>query len=144
MQPLPHHYTVSSHSSSESNVTLAAEGLPDLESAPPKEFDGPGDKWSPESLLVAAIADCFILSFKAVAKASKFDWLDLQCEVTGTLDKHKKVTRFVQFDVKATLTISTDAKVDFATKLLEKAEQVCLITNSLAGESHLTTEIKTR
>lgn len=144
MQSFPHHYTVTSHSSADSNVTLNAAGLPELVSAPPKEFDGPGDQWSPESLLVAAIADCFILSFKAVAKASKFDWIDLQCEATGVLDRRDKVTCFVRFDVKATLTIGADVKGELATKLLEKAEHVCLITNSLSGESHLTTEIKTQ
>jgi hypothetical protein len=33
----------------------------------PREFDGRGNQWSPESLLAAALADCFVLSFRAVA-----------------------------------------------------------------------------
>ena len=70
MEELPHHYIVSSSASSEGSVLVEAVGLPSLETAPPAEFGGPGDKWSPESLLVAAVADCFILTFRAIARAS--------------------------------------------------------------------------
>ena len=70
MQELPHHYVVSANAKTVGNVALSANGVSDLESAPPAEFGGPGDQWSPESLLVAAVADCFILSFRAIARAS--------------------------------------------------------------------------
>ena len=48
--------------------------LPDLETAPPPEFDGPGGLWSPENLLCAAVADCFILTFRAIASFSRLSW----------------------------------------------------------------------
>jgi organic hydroperoxide reductase OsmC/OhrA len=31
------------------------------------QLGGPGGQWSPETLLVAAAAECFILTFRAVA-----------------------------------------------------------------------------
>ena len=74
MQDLPHRYNVSASAEAEGNIVLQAENLPQLVSAPPAQFGGPGDQWSPEDLLVASIADCFILTFRAVARASKLDW----------------------------------------------------------------------
>jgi organic hydroperoxide reductase OsmC/OhrA len=41
---------------------VTADGLPDLRSAPPLGFDGPGDAWSPEHLLLAAVETCFLFT----------------------------------------------------------------------------------
>ncbi len=62
----------------------------------PKQFDGPKDQWSPEELLVATIADCLILTFRAIASASKFEWLELICEVKGTLGRVDNKTQFTE------------------------------------------------
>ena len=77
MQQYPHVYRVGAEADTGSAVQISSEGLSPLRSMPPKEFDGPGDLWSPESLLVAAVADCFILTFRAIARASQVNWLHL-------------------------------------------------------------------
>jgi organic hydroperoxide reductase OsmC/OhrA len=41
---------------------VTADGLPDLRSAPPLDFDGPGDAWRPEHLLLAAVETCFLFT----------------------------------------------------------------------------------
>jgi organic hydroperoxide reductase OsmC/OhrA len=141
MQDLPHQYLVSADAKSSGNVTLASNGVADLASAPPAEFGGPGDQWSPESLLVAAVADCFILSFRAIARASRLEWDSLGCSVDGTLDRVDRVTQFTGFNVSATLHVPTGTDEEKARRLLEKAEHACLITNSLKAESHLETTV---
>ena len=104
--------------------------------APPAEFDGPGDRWSPETLLVAAVADCFLLSFRGVARANKFDWHSLECSVEGTLDRVEGRTRFTRMAVRATLRVPAGTDEAKARQLVERAEHVCLISNSLvAGRS---------
>jgi organic hydroperoxide reductase OsmC/OhrA len=70
MQPFPHQYVVAAHGSALGEVELHADQLSPIRSASPAEFDGPGDRWSPETLLVAAVGDCLILTFRAVARAS--------------------------------------------------------------------------
>ena len=65
MHPFPHNYGVSAHATPVSDVAIEGATLPSIQSAPPAEFGGPGDRWSPETLLVAAVADCFILTFRA-------------------------------------------------------------------------------
>jgi organic hydroperoxide reductase OsmC/OhrA len=134
MQPYPHVYSASAHGSATGAVPLDSPGLPGLVTAPPAEFDGPGDAWSPETLLCASVADCFILTFRGVTRAAKFEWLQLDCQVQGVLERAAGVTRFVRFTTRATLTLGAGADGAKATQLLERAEQVCLVANSLLGE----------
>jgi peroxiredoxin-like protein len=142
MQDLPHHYKVSAEASADSLISLEANNLPTLQSAPPAEYGGPGDQWSPETLLTAAVADCFILTFKAIARASKLDWQALRCNVTGTLARVERTTCFTEFTVQAQLQLPAGADADKANRLLEKAEANCLITNSMKSEVHLETDVQ--
>ena len=71
MQDFPHHYSAFARAQEQGEIELGGDGLAPLQSAPPAEFGGPGDLWSPETLLVAAVADCFALTFRAIARASK-------------------------------------------------------------------------
>lgn len=137
MHPYPHLYSVQAQAEAAGDVALNSNGLPAIATAPPAEFDGPGDRWSPETLLVGAVADCFVLSFRAVARASKLEWTGLEANVEGKLDRVEGSTRFTEFHLHATLRVPAGTDVARATKLLEKAEQVCLISNSLVGERHL-------
>ncbi len=137
MQDLPHRYLVSADAKSSGNVVLSSDGVADLPSAPPAEFGGPGDQWSPETLLVASVADCFILSFRAIARASRLDWDSVSCNVDGTLDRIDRVTQFTGFKVSATLHVPLGSNEEKAQRLLEKAEHACLITNSLKAKSEL-------
>jgi organic hydroperoxide reductase OsmC/OhrA len=137
MQALPHRYLVTATAAATGDVELASPGLPALVTAPPAEFGGPGNLWSPETLLVAAVADCFILTFRAIARASKLDWVALECGAEGVLDRVDGVTRFTQITVRARLTVPAGASESLAARLLEKAEHGCLVTNSLLAGRHL-------
>jgi organic hydroperoxide reductase OsmC/OhrA len=137
MHPYPHHYTVHASAEPAGDVPLNATGLPPIASAPPAEFDGPGDRWSPETLLCAAVADCFLLSFRAVARASKLDWNSLEASVEGKLDRVDGRSAFTEFVVHAVLRVPAGTDQDRATRLLEKAEHVCLISNSLVAQRRL-------
>ena len=77
MQGFPHRYSVNASAKKDGLVLLDSPGAAQLSSAPPIEFDGPGDQWSPESLLTASVADCIILTFRAIAKASSLEWSEL-------------------------------------------------------------------
>jgi len=142
MQDLPHVYSVSAKATPEGEVALAAPGLPAIASAPPAEFGGPGDRWSPETLLVAAVADCFTLSFRAVAAASRLAWTALDVSATGTLDKVERATRFTRIDVRAALRVPAGVDAARATRLLERAEQICFISNTLVCPRHLEASVE--
>lgn len=137
MQNFPHHYKVNAVAMPDGDVSLVSDGVVSLTSAPPVEFGGPGDRWSPETLLTAAVADCFVLSFRAIAKASKFPWTSLRCEVEAILDRVEHVSKFTVFNVRASLSVPPETNEERAHRILEKAEESCLITNSLSGKTHL-------
>ena len=142
MQGFPHSYLASASGGTEGSVVVSGEGLPDLDTQAPPQFGGPEGVWSPETMLSAAVANCFILSFRAIARASKFEWTALECDVEGVLDRPERTTFFTAFNIHAVLNLPTDAKVELAQRLLEKAEQICLVTASLKSEIVLTTEVQ--
>lgn len=141
MQAFPHHYQVRGSAEPDSNVQLAGAGLPTITSAPPVQFGGSGECWSPEDLLVAAVADCFILSFKSVAHVSAMEWTSLSCDVEGVLERIERVTKFTRFILRATLVVPATVDVDKARRLLEKAEAACLVSNSLSATIDLQCEV---
>ena len=142
MHPYPHSYVVGASGQAVGPVAITAAGLPEIRSEPPPQFDGPGGAWSPETLLCAAVADCFMLSFRAYARAARFEWLELECQVEGTLNRVERVTQFTAFRNRATLTVPPGADLDKAHKLLEQAEQGCLVANSLRGARALEAQVR--
>jgi peroxiredoxin-like protein len=142
MQPFPHHYTIVAQAGTHGDITLEGDRLPSLLSAAPAEFDGPGDRWSPETLLVAAVSDCFILTFRAIAAASKLTWISVACDVTGTVDRVDRVTQFTAMELRARLRVPPGTDQEVAHRLLAKAEQSCLVSNSLKFRPHLDTVVE--
>jgi organic hydroperoxide reductase OsmC/OhrA len=134
-------YRVSATGSQAGLVTVASPGLPDIETAPPPEFDGPGGIWSPENLLCAALADCFILTFRGISRAARMEWLKLDCRMEGTLERVDGSAWFTRYTTFATLTVPAGTDVAKAGALLERAEKSCLISNSLRGVRTLEAEV---
>ncbi len=143
MQELPHNYEVTASAQSDSNIALTSKGLPDLVTAPPAEFGGPGDLWSPETLFVGSVSDCFILTFRAIARASKLPWSSLECVADGKLERVERSTKFTTINIKASLRVPAGTDAGKAERLLEKAEANCLITQSMTATIHLETDVTT-
>ncbi len=141
MKPLPHLYEVALSGGPTGYATLSADGPPELRSAPPKDFDGPGDAWSPEHLLLAAVETCFMFTFRAVAQASKFQFLSLELSGAGTVDRKEGATRFTEIVLKPRLKMPKGVDRDRAVRMLEKGEKACLVTASLSTAVRLEPEI---
>lgn len=141
MHPFPHHYRAEAGASQAGIVRLGTDAAPDLETTAPPEFGGPPGYWSPETLLVGSIADCFILSFRAVARASRLEWQHLAVQVEGVLDRAEGVTRFVRFTLKPRLQLAPGAAESLARTVLDKAKRSCLVTNSLSAECAIESEV---
>ncbi|WP_299199363.1 OsmC family protein [uncultured Amphritea sp.] len=141
MSQFPHTYTVTVAGKPESSLTAKAENLPALDVAPPSQFGGPGDQWSPEALLMASVASCFVLSFRAIATASKLEWSAIECVAVGTLDSANRQVQFTDILTKAKLQILATENIEAARKALKKAGETCFISNSLLCQSNLECEI---
>jgi len=117
--------------------TMSSPGLDEsIEVATPPEFPGGVEGiWSPEHLFTASVSSCFLTSFTAIAEYSKFDFEDLKISSSGIMSRDEN-GKFVmsEITIKATLTISDEAKEKKAVRLLEKAEEICLITRSIKAK----------
>lgn len=143
MQEFPHHYVVTAQSDQQGEVGVSSEGLETIHTMPPAEFGGPGNLWSPETMLVAAVANCLILTFRAIARANRFEWNDMSCHVDGVLDRVERSMQFTEYHLQVTLRVPAGSDVEKAERLVERSEHACLITRSLNGTSHLNIEVIT-
>jgi peroxiredoxin-like protein len=141
MKPLPHIYRVHLAEETGSYALLSDAGLPELRTAPPADFDGPGDAWSPEHLLLAAVESCFLFTFHAVAQASKLSFKALELSGEGIVERLEGVTRFSAIVLRPTLRIASANDRDRAMRLLEKSEGACLVSASLSTPVRLEPEV---
>ena len=109
-------------------------------SAPP-EFGGEPGTWTPEHFLLAAVASCFIATFRAVAKASKLDFQGLEVSVEGALEKDDRSFRFTKLVLRPVLILCAEAERERALRLLDKSEKICLVTRSLSSEVQMESKI---
>ena len=100
-------------------------------SAPP-EFGGMEGRWTPEDLLLAALASCFTTTFRVIAGYSMFEYTDLQVEVEGTVCKSETGYSFSGITLRPTVTIQCEEMRDRALNLLQKTKTACLVSKALA------------
>jgi peroxiredoxin-like protein len=102
--------------------------------AAPPDFGGLDGRWTPEDLLLCAVASCYTTTFQALAENSKFEYTDLQVEVEGDIRKAETGFDFSEILMRASLTISLEEERTRALKLLHKAEGLCLVSRALLVE----------
>ncbi len=142
MKPLPHEYDVHLTGGPAGYAMLSTFGIPDLSTAPPADFDGPGDAWSPEHLLLAAVQTCFLFTLRAIARASKVDFVSLELAATGTVNRRDGVTRFTEIVLRPRLVVPEGTDRARALHVLEKSEKHCLVSASLSTPIRLEPEIR--
>jgi organic hydroperoxide reductase OsmC/OhrA len=141
MKPLPHRYTTRISGGPSGYAALTSNGVPDLRSAPPLDFDGPGDAWSPEQLLLAAVEACFLFTFRGIAQASKIPFTALVVEAEGMVNRADGAVRFTEIVLRPRLTLPPGVDRGRAERALEKSERSCLVSASLATKIRLEPEI---
>ncbi len=116
--------------------TMSSEVLDDkLRVATPPEFPGGVERiWSPEHLFVASVSSCFMTSFTAIADYSKFDFENLEVESKGIMSKQDGKFVMSKIILKPILSILDEKHKKKGLRLLEKADQICLITRSIKSD----------
>jgi peroxiredoxin-like protein len=114
-------------------------GLVKSDSAPnaihfttPPQFGGVEGRWSPEDLLLSAVASCFTSTFHALAERSSFHFTDLEVEVQGCVNKSESGYMFSEIVIRPTVKIPIDEDRPRAERLMEKAKRLCLVSRALA------------
>jgi uncharacterized OsmC-like protein len=94
--------------------TSGRAGLAKCESAPnaihfseAAELGGLQGRWTPERLVLSALAGCFITTFHDVACAAKFDYADLEVEIEGSVRRSRtNGCNFSEILIRPRLTVS--------------------------------------
>jgi organic hydroperoxide reductase OsmC/OhrA len=125
-------------------VTAIAEGKPRLKVATPPEFAGGiPSRWSPEDMLVGAVATCYALTLTAVAERRAVPLREFTVvgagHVTGRADGR---FGFVVIELGVEL-VTEEGCEEAARKAAEKAERVCIVANALEVPVELELRIRT-
>lgn len=114
-------------------------GLVKSDSAPnaihfttPPQFGGIEGRWSPEDLLLSAVASCFTSTFHALAERFSFHFTDLEVEVQGCVNKSESGYMFSDIVIRPTVKTSSHEDHMHAERLMEKAKRLCLVSRALA------------
>ena len=135
-------YTTEVEWTGERHGDLRAPVLPNLQVDAPPEFKGHEGAWTPEHLFVASVNSCFMTTFLAIAENSKLEFVSFSADAKGKLEKLEG-QGFIMTEVilRPKLHVSHARDVERASRILEKAEKHCLISNSIKAETKLESEI---
>jgi peroxiredoxin-like protein len=118
--------------------TSGRTGLAKSDSAPnaihftaPTEFGGLEGRWTPEELLLAAIAGCYTTTVRSIAGAAQFNFTDLQVEASGTVRRADSGYSFNEIVIRPNLKIASDEEKERALELLKRAERLCLVSRAI-------------
>lgn len=113
----------------------SAEGLPGLHVGAPPEFGGRAGVWTPEHLLVGAVASCFLTTFLAIAELSGLPLVTVEVPAEGALARGEdRKYRFERVTLRPRIRLAGEEDRERARRLVDKAEAACLVTRSLATE----------
>ena len=123
--PFPHRYTVRLE-----HRQLVAPPRAPIAAGPPPQFGGSDMVWSPEELLVAAVLECLWTTFEAYARHAHLEIQDWSGTGTAVLEKGAPIPTFSKIVLAVELVVAA-ADEARALRLLETAEQRCIISNAL-------------
>ncbi len=127
---------------SERRIEVRTPEAPALDVSSPPEFQGDAGMWTPETLFVASVNACFVLTFLAIARLSKLDVVSMRASARGKLEKSEGVGyRITEIVIKPALVVHSESERERAERLLEKAERNCFISNSITASVRLEPEI---
>ena len=138
-----HKYRVHAFGAGGRNGVVSAEGvLSSISFSAPPEFLGEQGRWTPEHFLVAAVASCFVSTFSGMAEKSRLEFASFNMDAEGVLGNEDGIWRFTEIKLRPVVAILNEVDRDRIIRLLEKAQNSCLIARSLQGKVVLFPAVK--
>ncbi len=140
--PTAYRYQVVSHWTMHKRGIVEAPDVPrTINFSAPPEFGGEPGLWTPEHMLVAAVATCFTATFRVLAERSKLEVHALEVPVEGVLEREEKGYRFTEILLRPQVTILKESDRVRTLLLVEKAEKACLVSRSLNSKITLSPKV---
>jgi peroxiredoxin-like protein len=140
---MEHNYDVDlSWTKDRTGILYSTQLFDELEVATPPPFPkGVENIWSPEHLFTAAVNSCLMTTFLAIAEKSRLEFTSFKTHSSGKLEMVDGKYLMTEVILKPSLTITNEADREKALRTLEKAESVCLISNSIKSKITMEPEI---
>src|SRR4051812_44311754 len=102
--PFPHRYDLSLTWTGGEASELSSGRRPVIAGGPPAQFDGNDEtRWSPEHLILAALAQCLMLTYFALNKRAGIETKAYASKAESVLDKTKDGLVFTSFKIVVSL-----------------------------------------
>ncbi len=131
--------------------TSGRTGLAKCESSPntihfseAAELGGLQGRWTPEQLLLCALASCFTTTFHEVARAAKFDFTDLEVEIEGSVHRNRTTgCNFTEILMRPRLTVQSEEMCESGLGLLRRTKALCMISRAISVPQTLEPTVET-
>jgi organic hydroperoxide reductase OsmC/OhrA len=110
---------------------IRAAGKVELPSSADRAFHGDRDRWNPEELLLAALAECHMLSYLHVAVQHGVVVTGYDDEAVGMLAQEGQGGRFTSATLRPVVTLADPAQAELANSLHHEASELCFISQSV-------------
>lgn len=114
------------------DVVVRADGKPDLAGSADVPFRGSADRWNPEELLLAALAQCHLLSYLHSAVRHGIVVVDYSDSATGTMEQVGDGGRFTSVTLHPRVAITDPAQRELAQQIHAEASANCFIAASVS------------
>jgi organic hydroperoxide reductase OsmC/OhrA len=120
---------------------LAAPARPEIAVGSPREWNGTGEQWAPEELLVGSVNSCIMLTFLTLANARGVDLVGYDSDAEGTLEKVSGVFQITKITVRPRVVVASEAQRDAAHRAMGHVEAHCFMSQSVKAVITLIPEI---
>lgn len=111
---------------------VTAAGPPPLSGTADPFFRGEPDRWNPEQLLVASLAQCHMLAYLSLCARGGVVVTDYVDDAVGTMvETGDGGGRFTEVVLRPRVTVAAPEQVERAVELHEAAHRTCFIANSV-------------
>lgn len=111
-------------------VVLRTAGTPEIAASAARPFHGDADRWNPEELLIAALAECHLLSYLHLASRDGIRVESYVDDADGEMQQVGDGGHFTRVTLRPAVTISA-GDPRHALELHDEAERLCFIAASV-------------
>ncbi|WP_077330364.1 OsmC family protein [Virgibacillus siamensis] len=102
----------------------------------PPEMDGPGVGTNPDEMLLGAAATCYLITLAAMIERARLPLKEMSLDSAGIVDVTDGVITYKRIIHKPHVALQDDAErkhYRMLEKLVDKAEESCMISRALKG-----------
>ena len=115
----------------------------------PAEFNGPAapngssEDWTPEDLYVSSVAVCLFTTFVKIAENSRLKYESFEVTAQGKIEEDETIGNWIsQIDQSVRVEVSQEKYAKKAARIVEKAEENCLIAKSMKTKVSINIDVE--